>query len=58
MSAERQTFLNGNELPSAALVPQVLSDALDNVKYEMGIAKKPVTKEEAGAMGAGAFNMR
>ena len=36
----------------------VLSDAIDDIKYEMGVAKKPVTKEEAGAMGAGAFNMR
>ena len=38
--------------------PQVLSDALEDIKYEMGTAKKPVTKEEAGALGAGAFNMR
>ena len=32
----------------------VLSDAIDAIKYEMGVIKKPVTKEEAAGMGAGA----
>ena len=36
----------------------VLSDAIDAIKYEVGITKKPVTKEEAAGMGAGAFNRR
>ena len=34
------------------------SDSLDGIKYEMGTTKKPLTKEEAGDLGAGTFNMR
>ena len=37
---------------------QVTSDSLDNIKYEMGTTKKPLTKEEAADLGAGIFNMR
>ena len=36
----------------------MLSESLDDIKFEMGVQKKPVTKEKAGALGAGAFNMR
>jgi hypothetical protein len=36
----------------------VLFDAIDDIKYEVGVTKKPVTKDEAAGMGAGAFNMR
>jgi hypothetical protein len=36
----------------------VLSDSIDSIKYEVGITKKAVTKEEAAGMGAGVFNMR
>ena len=37
---------------------QVTSDSLENIKYEMGTTKKPLTKEEAADLGAGIFNMR
>jgi len=37
---------------------QVTSESLDNIKYEMGTTKKPLTKEEAADLGAGIFNMR
>ena len=37
---------------------QVSSDSVDEVKYEMGPAKRALTKEEAAALGAGTFSMR
>ena len=36
----------------------VLSDSIDSIKYEVGINKKALTKEEAAGLGAGVFNMR
>ena len=36
----------------------VLSDSIDSIKYEVGISKKALTKEEAAGLGAGVFNMR
>ena len=37
---------------------QVSSDSVDEVKFEMGPAKRALTKEEAAALGAGTFSMR
>ena len=34
------------------------SDSIDEIRYEVGAAKKPITKEEAARLGAGVFNMR
>ena len=34
------------------------SDSIDEIKYEVGVTKKPITKEEAASLGAGVFNMR
>ena len=36
----------------------VISDSIDSIKYEVGITKKALTKDEAAGMGAGVFNMR
>ena len=34
------------------------SDSVDNIKYEVGLTKRAITKDEAAGMGAGVFNMR
>ena len=36
----------------------ILSDSIDSIKYEVGITKKALTKDEAAGLGAGVFNMR
>ena len=39
-------------------LPQVSSDSIDEIKFEVGPAKRALTKEEAAALGAGTFSMR
>ena len=34
------------------------SDSVDEITYEMGAAKRAITREEAAALGAGTFSMR
>ena len=38
--------------------PQVSSAAIDNIKFEKGLAKQPLTREEAEELSAGIFTMR
>ena len=35
-----------------------ISDSVDTIKYEVGLTKRAITKDEAAGMGAGVFNMR
>jgi hypothetical protein len=36
----------------------IISDSIDSIKYEMGLTKRAITKDEAAGLGAGVFNMR
>jgi hypothetical protein len=36
----------------------IISDSIDSIRYEVGLTKRAITKDEAAGMGAGVFNMR
>ena len=38
--------------------PQMSSESIDEIRFEVGAAKRQITKEEAARLGAGVFNMR